>query len=142
MTISAEDLLRPVKGEVLETGVRQNVAVGIGYLEPGLRDIGCVPLFNLMDDAVNAEISRSQLWQWIHDGAKLNNGSPSDSSLFKRVVKEELSKFQSSANGSGSSNRKYRKAADLLRNLMLSDTFVEFLTLRAHDWLDDTEKTA
>jgi malate synthase len=142
VTIKAEDLLAPVSGEITEAGVRQNVAVGIGYLESWLRGIGCVPLFNLMEDAATAEISRAQLWQWIHHRAKLNDGRAIDANLFERAVKEELSRFENSAEDSGSNNRKYDEAADLLRRLVLSETFVEFLTLPAYDLLDKTEKAA
>jgi malate synthase len=141
VTINAEDLLAPVTGAITEAGVRQNVAVGIGYLESWLRGTGCVPLFNLMEDAATAEISRAQLWQWIHHRAKLNDGLLIDAGLFERVVKEELDRFLGSTEYSGSNNQKYREAADLLQKLVLSDTFVEFLTLPAYDLLDG-EKAA
>ncbi len=73
-TTTAADLLQVPAGNITEAGVRQNVAVGLGYIEAWLRGIGCVPLFNLMEDAATAEISRAQLWQWIHHHAKLNDG--------------------------------------------------------------------
>src|SRR6202051_5031658 len=71
---TAADLLGAPEGEISEAGVRQNIAVSIGYLESWLRGIGCLPLFNLMEDAATAEISRAQLWQWIHHNAKLTGG--------------------------------------------------------------------
>src|ERR1700760_273455 len=71
---TAADLLEAPKGEITEAGVRQNIAVGLGYQEAWLRGIGCVPLFNLMEDAATAEISRAQLWQWIHHNAHLDDG--------------------------------------------------------------------
>ena len=64
---TAADLLKIPDGQITEAGLKQNVAVGLGYLEAWLRGIGCVPLFNLMEDAATAEISRAQLWQWVHN---------------------------------------------------------------------------
>ena len=71
---TAEDLLQVPEGQITEAGLKQNVAIGLGYLEAWLRGIGCVPLFNLMEDAATAEISRAQLWQWVHHKAKLSDG--------------------------------------------------------------------
>ena len=65
---------RSAPGQITEAGLRQNIAVGIGYLESWFRGIGCVPLFNLMEDAATAEISRAQLWQWVHHKAHLEDG--------------------------------------------------------------------
>ena len=73
---TADDLLRVPEGSITEAGLRQNVAVGLGYVEAWLRGIGCVPLFHLMEDAATAEISRAQLWQWVHHGAVLADGRP------------------------------------------------------------------
>ncbi len=75
---TADDLLRVPDGTITEAGLRQNVAVGLGYVEAWLRGIGCVPLFNLMEDAATAEISRAQLWQWVHHGAVLTDGQGCD----------------------------------------------------------------
>ena len=72
--ITSSELLAVPQGQITEAGVRQNIRVGIGYLESWLRGIGCVPLFNLMEHAATAEISRAQLWQWIHHKAHLDNG--------------------------------------------------------------------
>ena len=71
---TADDLLQVPEGQITEAGLKQNVAIGLGYLEAWLRGIGCVPLFNLMEDAATAEISRAQLWQWVHHSAKLSDG--------------------------------------------------------------------
>ena len=67
-------LLKCPCGDITEAGLRQNIAVSIGYLESWMRGIGCVPLFNLMEDAATAEISRAQIWQWIHHKAKMSDG--------------------------------------------------------------------
>ena len=74
---SAADLLKVPAGDITEAGLTQNIAVGLGYLESWIRGIGCVPLFNLMEDAATAEISRAQLWQWIHHGCP-PEGRPQD----------------------------------------------------------------
>src|SRR6202042_1194030 len=91
---SAEDLLRVPEGTLTEAGLRQNVAVGLGYLEAWLRGIGCVPLFNLMEDAATAEISRAQLWQWVHHKAKLSDGRPVTTELVEKTIADELAATQ------------------------------------------------
>ena len=73
-------------------GLKQNVAVGLGYLEAWLRGIGCVPLFNLMEDAATAEISRAQLWQWVHNKVKLSDGRVVDAPLVESTIANELSR--------------------------------------------------
>jgi malate synthase len=135
--ITAADLLMPVTGDITEAGLRQNIAVGIGYLESWLRGIGCVPLFNLMEDAATAEISRAQLWQWVHHKARLNDGRPIEIPLFKTVVEEELSKMRETLGGVVFERGKYREAAQLLGDLVQSESFVEFLTLPAYNLLSE-----
>src|SRR2546426_3549488 len=73
-SVTAKELLSVPKGDITEKGLRTNISVGIQYLEAWLRGSGCVPLYNLMEDAATAEISRSQVWQWLHHGARLDNG--------------------------------------------------------------------
>src|SRR5579862_758629 len=89
---TAADLLRVPDGQITEAGLKQNVAVGLGYLEAWLRGIGCVPLFNLMEDAATAEISRAQLWQWIHNQAKLSDGRVVDAPMVESLIANELSR--------------------------------------------------
>ena len=128
--VTADDLLQVPIGEITEAGLRQNVAVGLGYVEAWLRGIGCVPLFNLMEDAATAEISRAQLWQWAHHGAVLSDGRPVTASLIDAVIDEELAK----ARGSLTEERvaAYEQAAALLRDLIRSESFTDFLTLPAY----------
>ena len=90
LRVTAEDLLRVPEGAVTEAGLRQNVAVGLGYVEAWLRGIGCVPLFHLMEDAATAEISRAQLWQWVHHGAALEDGRPVTIEMCDGYIDEEL----------------------------------------------------
>jgi malate synthase len=125
---TAEDLLVPPKGKITFAGVHQNVAVGLGYLEAWLRGIGCVPLFNLMEDAATAEISRAQLWQWVHHGAHIDTGEPVTVDLIDSLLNDELKK----AEGTDKFDA-YHRAADIMRCLVREPKFIEFLTLPAYD---------
>jgi malate synthase len=135
--VSAADLLQVPQGEITEAGLRQNVAVGLGYVEAWLRGIGCVPLFNLMEDAATAEISRAQLWQWVHHGAALQDGRKVTVELCDQVIDEELAKVKPSVDAERYGA--YERAATLMRNLIRSDKFIEFLTLPAYDEVLKTE---
>jgi malate synthase len=128
--VTAADLLQAAKGDITETGLRQNIAVGLGYLEAWLRGIGCVPLFNLMEDAATAEISRAQLWQWIHQKAQLKDGRTIDVGLCDRMINEELRKAKESGNAARFAA--YEKSAQLMRDLIRAPQFVEFLTVPAY----------
>jgi malate synthase len=137
---TAEDLLRVPEGTISEAGVRQNVAVGIGYLEAWIRGIGCVPLFNLMEDAATAEISRAQLWQWVHHGAHLVTGEPVTAQLCFQRIEEELARAKSTVDADR--YKAYEKAATLMRNLIESPRFMDFLTLPAYNNLIAIERNA
>ncbi len=127
--VSASDLLVVPEGTITESGLRQNINVGIGYIEAWLRGTGCVPLYNLMEDAATAEISRAQIWQWIRHGAKLDDGRVVDAELCRAVLDEELTKLR----GSADDGNRYEDAADLFRELIEAEAFPEFLTLPAYD---------
>lgn len=128
---TAADLLQVPPGEITEAGLRQNIAVGLGYLEAWLRGTGCVPLFNLMEDAATAEISRAQLWQWIHHGSRLQDGRKIDLTMCDQVIDEELGKAKQ---GGGTARyAAYKKSAQLMRDLIRSPQFVEFLTVPAYE---------
>ena len=129
--VGASDLLAVPRGTITEAGLRQNINVGIGYIEAWLRGIGCVPLYHLMEDAATAEISRAQVWQWIHHGAKLDDGRIIDTALCCAVLDEELAKLRESAPEGG----RYDTAAKLFRKLIEAPTFPEFLTLPAYDMI-------
>lgn len=133
--VTAADLLRMPEGMITEAGLRQNVNVGIGYLEAWLRGIGCVPLYNLMEDAATAEISRAQLWQWIRHGAALTDGRPIDAALCQIVLVEELGKLRLAVGDEAYRNGRYHDAATLFRELIEAPQFAEFLTLPAYDLL-------
>ncbi len=135
LQVTPADLLTVPKGDVTEAGLRQNVAVSLGYLESWLRGIGCVPLFNLMEDAATAEISRSQLWQWVHHAAHLNDGRLIDFTLVAKTIDEELAKFRASIGDAQFEAGRYRQAAEILLDLIRPQHFVEFLTLPAYGQL-------
>ena len=135
---TAADLLQVPPGEITEAGLKQNVAVGLGYLEAWLRGIGCVPLFNLMEDAATAEISRAQLWQWVHHNARLSDGRTVDSALVESLIAEELSKQKGLVDAERYAA--YEEAANLTRELVRAPRFVEFLTLPAYQHVLNKEK--
>ena len=129
--ITAADLLQLPEGTITEAGLKHNIAVGLGYLEAWLRGIGCVPLFNLMEDAATAEISRAQLWQWVHHKAKLSDGREVDISLVESTTKDELARQE----GTLGTLRfaAYKEAGSLMGELVRAPQFVEFLTLPAYE---------
>src|ERR1700678_3798098 len=135
---TADDLLRVPEGTITEAWLRQNVAVGLGYVEAWLRGIGCVPLFNLMEDAATAEISRAQLWQWIHHHAVMDDGLPVTLELVESVIADELDLTRPKVDGVRYAA--YERAAALMRHLIASEKFPDFLTLAAYSEVLATEK--
>jgi malate synthase len=113
--------------------LRQNVAVGIGYVEAWLRGTGCVPLFNLMEDAATAEISRAQVWQWLRHGDALQDGRPITRELVREIVREENSKMKTELGEESYEKARYEDAAQFLLKLVETPQFEEFLTLPAYD---------
>jgi malate synthase len=129
--VAASDLLAVPKGTITEAGLRQNLNVGIGYIEAWLRGIGCVPLYNLMEDAATAEISHAQIWQWIRHRAKLEDGRVVDATLCRKVLDEELAKLRQPAGPEA----RYAEAASLVHQLIEAPGFPAFLTLPAYDMI-------
>jgi malate synthase len=125
------DLVVP-GGQVTETGVRNNVSVALQYLESWLRGVGAAAIYNLMEDAATAEISRSQLWQWKNRGATLADGRRFTGGLYREIRDEELARLGGPGQG------RYRDAVSLLDDLVLGDQLQEFLTLKAYDLLEET----
>jgi malate synthase len=133
-TCTAADLLQVPTGSITEAGLKQNVAVGLGYVEAWLRGIGCVPLFNLMEDAATAEISRAQLWQWVHHGAKITDGPHAGTTITNALVEKTIADELAATKPKVDAARynAYERAADLMRKLIESPTFPEFLTVPAY----------
>ncbi len=129
--VDAADLVQVPPGTITEAGLRQNVNVGIGYIESWLRGNGCVPLYNLMEDAATAEISRSQVWQWLRHKAKLEDGRLIDETLCRTILAEELAGLKSAA----PTGERYEDAGKLFRDLIEAPDFVEFLTLPAYEMI-------
>jgi malate synthase len=136
-TATAADLLAVPSGTITFAGLKQNVAVGMGYLEAWLRGIGCVPLFNLMEDAATAEISRAQLWQWVHHQAVLEDGRPVSTELCYEVIDEELARVREAV--PPARFEAYEHAAFLMRELIKAPHFQDFLTIPAYARVLDHE---
>ena len=128
--VTAEQLLdvAATPGEVTEDGLRNDVSVGIQYLESWLRGGGAVAIFNLMEDAATAEIARSQVWQWLHNSVTLADGQTVTRELVERIVAEELAAVRTADEG-----RRWDSARDLFVEMALSEDFAEFLTLPAYE---------
>jgi malate synthase len=135
--VSVSDLLDFAPNEpITEAGLRQNVSVGVQYLEAWLRGHGAVPLFNLMEDAATAEISRAQVWQWIRNPrGVLSDGRKVTKELFGEVLEEELGKIKAQVGEPTYDKRKYGLASDLFEKITTDDDFVEFLTLPGYELL-------
>jgi len=135
--VTAAELLEVPAGTITEAGLKQNVAVGLGYLEAWLRGIGCVPLFNMMEDAATAEISRSQLWQWVHHHAKLEDGRAVTAELCDGYIDAELERARMAY--PAVRYEAYEHAAFLTRELIKTPKFQDFLTLPAYARVLDHE---
>ncbi len=131
--ITREDLLRPHEGKRTDAGLRHNIRVGIQYLEAWLRGQGCVPIYDLMEDAATAEISRAQVWQWIHHSAPLDDGSVVTPERFERTVAEEMKRIEAEVGNDHFSAGKFNEACELFVRLSLAPRFEEFLTLPAYE---------
>jgi malate synthase len=116
-------------GTVSEEGVRLNISVALQYLNAWLNGNGAAAINNLMEDAATAEISRSQLWQWLYHGAKLADGRPVTAELYTQLRDEELAKL------GGTTEGRYEESAELLDQLVLNEEFIEFLTFPAYQLL-------
>jgi malate synthase len=140
--VTADDLLAMPEGTRTEAGLRQNVAVGIGYIEAWLRGIGCVPLFNLMEDAATAEISRAQVWQWLRHGQTLQDGRPVTPELVREIAREETDRARAALGEEAYARGRHDDAARLMIDLVEQPAFEAFLTLPAYERLLADEKAA
>nr|MCS5552349.1 malate synthase A [SAR324 cluster bacterium] len=123
-------------GKITEAGLRNNISVGIQYISAWLRGTGAVAIFNLMEDAATAEISRSQVWQWCHHpNGMLDDGRKITLEMVKSMVPEELAKIQE-AYGDTYDEEKTNQATELFLTLVTQKEFDEFLTIRAYNQLD------
>lgn len=130
VSVSATDLLnvKATPGVVTVAGLRNNISVSIQYLESWLRGVGAVAIFNLMEDAATAEISRSQVWQWIYNKTSLDDGRQITKELVKELVEEEVAKL--------GNPQKYTEARDTFIACAINDEYLDFLTLPAYEKMD------
>jgi malate synthase len=134
--VTAHDLLAAPEGEITQAGLELNIDVGIQYLESWLGGNGCVPIYNLMEDAATAEISRTQIWQWVRHGAKLTDGRTIDAAMVRKTIPQQLEKIRGQIGGGRYDAGKFAIAARLFEEMSTSEDFPDFLTLRAYELLD------
>ncbi|MCK6546662.1 malate synthase A [Myxococcota bacterium] len=133
--VGREDLLRIHEGTRTEAGLRHNVRVGVQYVEAWLRGSGCVPIYNLMEDAATAEISRAQVWQWLHFRSQLDDGQTVTPELFARIVDEEMERVRREVGEARWSKGRFEDARALFVKLSTADRFEDFLTIPAYEVL-------
>ncbi len=134
-SVRAEQLLEVPRGPLTVEGLEKNIDIALQYLESWLRGSGCVPIYNLMEDAATAEISRAQIWQWVHYGARLPDGRTVTIELVKQNVDSVLKRLESERGAVAFSNSMFLPASDLLINLS-AGPFQDFLTTAAYQEFD------
>jgi malate synthase len=137
LEINAAQLIEVPRGTITEAGLRMNIKVGIQYLKSWLEGQGCVPLYNLMEDAATAEISRTQVWQWVHNPrGVLEDGRKVTVPLVKEVIKEELETIGRERGEAYSQSGELKQAANIFQDLVTGKELPEFLTLTAYEQLE------
>ena len=121
--------------------MRENIRVGVQYIEAWLRGKGAVPLYNLMEDAATAEISRAQVWQWVHNGITLADGARATPELLDRLIAEEMDRVRGEVGAEAYDKGRFAEAVKLFRDLSVESDFQEFLTLPALPLLRQSEPT-
>ena len=135
INITEKDLVEIPKGTVTEAGIRKNINVGILYTEAWLRGHGAVALYNLMEDAATAEISRTQVWQWLKNEVKLEDGRKFTTDLYEELFDDEVEKITTEVGEDIINNTKFKLAFELFDKLVSSEKFEEFLTLSAYRYI-------
>ena len=135
-TITPLQLIEAPEGSITEDGIRINIDVGIQYIASWLAGNGCVPIYNLMEDAATAEICRTQLWQWIqHSTARLDDGRAITEVLYRELLEEQVQAFKSNLGEEAFEHNRFPEAIELFNQLVLADELEEFLTLPAYQIL-------
>ena len=134
MKVTAADLLAisQTPGSITEAGLRNNISVGLQYLANWLSGNGAVAIFNLMEDAATAEISRSQVWQWLHNDVHLAEGPKITAELVQRIIGEELEAIREQS-GAAFDAARYDQAVALFTEVALADDYADFLTIPAYE---------
>jgi malate synthase len=130
--VQAKDLIEVPTGDITDEGLRWNIDVGLQYLRSWLRGSGCVPIYNLMEDAATAEICRAQVWQWVRHNARLKDARLVTEDMVKEIIHQRTAELGDESGG----DEKLQQAAKLLEDLTTSQDFAEFLTLASYDLLD------
>jgi malate synthase len=134
--VTGKDLLNvPESPRITEQGIRTNINVGVQYLESWLRGSGCVPINNLMEDAATAEISRAQLWQWVHHQVQTTDGRTVSIGLIEQITAEETARLRNDLGAARFDAGRFHEAADLFLQMSRSPNCPEFLTSIAYDLL-------
>lgn len=133
---TAQNLLQVPSGTITEAGLRMNINVGILYIESWLRGVGAAAIYNLMEDAATAEISRTQVWQWIKNNSKLEDGRTVTYELFKEILPSELEKVKTYVGEAAYNTPTMKRAIEMFDTLVQQGDYVEFLTLPAYQEID------
>ncbi len=141
-SITREEMLHVHKGARTEKGLRENIRVGVQYIEAWLGGRGAVPLYHLMEDAATAEISRTQIWQWIYQGASLDDGRKVTRELFLSLLDEEMNRLRETLTPAIYDAGHFAQAIPLFRDMSLASDCADFLTLPAYDLLLKDEAAA
>ncbi|NOT35665.1 MAG: malate synthase A [Candidatus Eisenbacteria bacterium] len=139
--VEAADLLQVPTGSRTEAGLRHNIRVGVQYLEAWLRGLGCVPLYHLMEDAATAEISRTQIWQWIRHGAALDDGRVVTKALVELLLDEEMERVAREVGAARFESGRFPQAIELFLQVGTAPQLEEFLTLTAYETLNRIHDT-
>ena len=134
--VTPADLVEMHKGQRTEEGLRENIRVGVQYIEAWLRGRGAVPIYNLMEDAATAEISRAQVWQWIHLKARLDDGREVTPDMFRTALEGEMERVKGEVGAAAFEGGRFPDAIKLFSDMSLADQFGEFLTLPAYRLID------
>jgi malate synthase len=132
VAVGAADLVAVPAGSITEEGLRHNIRVGVQYIEAWLGGNGCVPLYNLMEDAATAEICRSQVWQWLKHGARLDDGRRIDVPLVRTLIDEEMATLRQTLGGERFAAGRFADAVEVFIGVATAPDFVDFLTLPAY----------
>ncbi|MEZ9070859.1 malate synthase A [Vibrio splendidus] len=136
--INADSLLKPCEGSRDEAGVRKNVRIALYYIEAWIQGYGCVPIYGLMEDAATAEISRANIWQWIHHGVKLDDGQIFTKQLFHSWLYQELDTIKHEVGDSRYAAGRFEETANLFYQLSTAEEFAAFLTLPSYGLLQES----
>ncbi|MFV5690579.1 malate synthase A [Flavobacterium sp. LT1R49] len=133
--VTEKDLLETPEGTITEEGVRKNISISVLYIASWLNGQGAAALHHLMEDAATAEISRSQLWQWLKNEVVLDNKKILNEECYHRIAMEEFEKIRKTVGDENHEKQKYRLAEQLLDTLVVNDNFIEFLTIPGYKYI-------